>query len=136
MIDRVFESTGLLEKSLDATWLRNQAISHNIANVDTPGYKKKEVSFEEALDNALLGTGFSGKRTRDKHIRIGRGTLDEVIPEVRDVNPTKIRVDENNVDVETEMTELAYNTIKHHALVQKLNGEFNRLKTIINEGRK
>ena len=111
-------------------------VSHNIANVDTPGYKKKEVSFEDELKSALQENGFRGKRTRGKHIRIGRGGIDEIVPEIKDVNSTKMRVDENNVDMEAEMTELAYNTIKHHGLVQKLNGEFSRLKTIIHEGRK
>ena len=48
MIDRIVKSTKLLEKALDAAWLRNETISNNIANVNTPGFKKSNVKFEEA----------------------------------------------------------------------------------------
>lgn len=137
MINRIFSGTKILEKALDATWKRNEIISHNIANVDTPGYKKKKVSFEEELANAFSGYGFYGKRTRDKHIQIGNvSTVDDIHPRIDEVGSTKRRVDENNVDIDAEMTALATNTIRHHALVQKLNGELQRLKSVINEGRR
>lgn len=136
MIDRIFGGTHILEKALNATWKRNETISHNIANVDTPGYKKKRVVFEEELAKALSGSGFHGKKTRDKHISIGRVSVSDINPEVVEIESTKLRVDENNVDIDAEMTALATNTIMHHALIQKLNGEIQRLKTIINEGRR
>ncbi|NLI60549.1 MAG: flagellar basal body rod protein FlgB [Clostridiales bacterium] len=136
MVGRIFYNTKILEKSLDATWKRNQAISHNIANVDTPGYKKKEVSFEKELADAMAGYGFKGKRTRDRHIQIGNVAIDEINPRVIEVDSTKMRVDDNNVDIDTEMANLATNTIMHYAAVQKINGELHRLKNIINEGRR
>ena len=136
MINRIFSGTRDIAESVDATWKRNEAISHNIANVDTPGYKKKEVVFEEELAKALSGSGFQGIKTRDKHIQIGSFSVDNIHPEVVERGSTKLRVDENNVDIDTEMTTLATNTIKHHALIQKLNGELQRLKNIINEGRR
>ena len=46
MLDKVFLQTRNLEKALDATWTRNDVISQNIANVDTPGYKRKTLKFE------------------------------------------------------------------------------------------
>ncbi|HZJ82637.1 MAG TPA: flagellar basal body rod protein FlgB [Clostridia bacterium] len=133
---RVFNNIKPLEKSLDAAWLRNQTISHNISNVDTPGYKKKEVVFEEELAAALKGYGFQGKMTRHNHIQIGNPSGDNVDPRVVEVKSTNMRVDENNVDIDTEMANLASNTIKHHALVQKLNGDLQRVKSIINEGKR
>jgi len=136
MINRIFSKTHILEKALDATWKRNEAISHNIANVDTPGYKTKKVVFEEELAKALSRSEFHGKKTRDKHISIGSVSVDDISPEIVEIDSTKLRVDENNVDIDAEMTALATNTIRHHALVQKLNGEIQRLKTIINEGRR
>ncbi len=136
MLSRIFSNTKVLEKALDAAWLRNQAISHNIANVDTPGYKKKEVTFEQELAAALAGNSFNGKQTRSKHIPIGKASIDDIEAEVVEIESTKMRVDDNNVDIDAEMAALATNTILHHALVQKMNGELYRLKSIINEGRR
>lgn len=136
MIRGLFSHTGVLEKNLDAVWKRNEAISHNIANVDTPGYKKEKVVFEEELASALNGNSLRGKKTRDKHITIGSPNINEIEAQLVEKGSTKMRVDENNVDIDVEMAELASNTIMHHAIVQKLNGEFSRLKTIISEGRR
>lgn len=136
MLSRVFSGFTTLEKSLDATWKRNEVISHNISNVDTPGYKKKTVVFEEELAKALVGRGFYGKQTRERHLKIGNVPAGDIEAKVVEVSSTKMRVDGNNVDIDTEMADLAINTIMHHTLVQKINGEFSRLKSIINEGRR
>ena len=136
MMNRIFSNTGALEKALDVAWKRNQVISHNISNVETPGYKKKGVTFEEEFAAALDGTNLRGRQTRQKHIRIGNGPIDDIQPEIVEVKSTKFRVDENNVDMDAEMAALASNTIMHHALVQKLTGELQRLKSMINEGRR
>ena len=131
-----FSNITPLERALDVTWKRHEVISHNISNADTPGYKKKKVVFEEELLSALAGYGMKGRQTREKHLRIGDGPINEIEAKITEVDSTKMRVDDNNVDIETEMSNLATNTIKHHALVQKLNGEFSRIRTIINEGRR
>jgi len=93
------------------------------------------VSFEEELKSALEGTDFSGKKTRQKHLDIGSKSIDEVEPEVFTVESTSMRVDGNNVDIESEMVERAKNEIYYNALIQKLSMEFQRLSSIINEGR-
>ena len=49
----------LLEKKLDAVWMRQQVISNNIANAETPGYKSKSLEFESILDRQLSVTGSS-----------------------------------------------------------------------------
>lgn len=130
-----FNQIKLLEKALDGAWLRNEIISHNIANADTPGYKKMGVKFEDELKAAMESDYFLGKKTRNKHITIGSRTIDEVEPEVYTVQSTMTRIDENNVDVESEMVERAKNEIYYNALIQKLSMEFRRLSNIINEGR-
>lgn len=130
-----FNQTKLIEKALDAAWLRNEIIAHNIANADTPGYKKMGVKFEDELKAAMEGNDFVGKKTRNKHITIGGRSIDEVEPEVYTVQSTMTRIDENNVDIESEMVERAKNEIYYNALIQKLSAEFRRLSNIINEGR-
>jgi len=136
LLRNIFNQTKLLEKALDAAWLRNEIISHNIANADTPGYKKMGVSFEDELKSAMKAGGFNGKKTRDKHLDIGSKSIDEVVPRVYTVDSTMTRRDENNVDIETEMVERAKNEIYYNALIQKISMEFQRLSNIINEGRR
>ena len=53
MLERMFSSVNTLQKALNASWLRNEVIGNNIANVDTPGFKASHVRFEELVSEAL-----------------------------------------------------------------------------------
>lgn len=135
MIGKLFNNTKLTEKSLNATWLRNEAISQNLANVDTPGYKRKSVSFEEQLNEATAG--LKGIRTDRRHIPIGQQDIDSVeIKVVQDNKSLNMRIDGNNVDIDSEMALMAKNTIQYNTLVQTLNGTFGKLRSVITEGRR
>jgi len=136
LINRLFNHMGVLEKALDASWLRNEVIAHNIANADTPGYKKYRVEFEEELKSALESSGLKGKKTRPKHLDIGTSSIEEVRPRVVRTFGTQMREDGNNVVMDEEMTNLAKKVILYNALVQKISGEFNKLKMVISEGRR
>lgn len=137
MIERILNRTGIMEKTLDAGWARNEAISNNIANVDTPGYKRKTVEFEEMLNQAMDKNGLKGFRTDPRHIPIGIPDIDEVgIKVVEDKSTLSYRLDGNNVDIENEMALMAKNTIQYNTVTQKLSGEFRKLKSVISEGRK
>lgn len=134
----VSELTGIkaLEKALDAAWVRNQAISNNIANGDTPNYKAYKVEFEDMLKQAIESQGVTGKRTSPKHLPVGMDTVENVSIRVSRQKNTSARLDGNNVDIDTEMANLAKNYIKYQALVQQLTQRLARLKTVINEGRR
>lgn len=137
MLNRIFNRSWILEKSLDAAWLRNEAIAQNIANVDTPGYKRKTVAFEEYLNEAMDNSRIKGFRTDSRHFPIGRKDIGDVRMKVKEDNQTlSYRIDGNNVDIENEMASMAKNTIQYNTLIQSLNDEFKRLKNVINEGRK
>lgn len=137
MLGRIFNNTKVVEKSLDASWLRNEAISQNIANVDTPGYKRKTVSFEEHLSQAIDDSGFRGKRTNPRHIPIGGSDISGIEPRVMEDNKSlSYRLDGNNVDIDNEMAAMAKNTIQYNTLVQRMNGQFSKIKSAINEGRR
>jgi len=128
------QTMGLMEKGLDAASLRNTAISDNMANVDTPGFKRSDVVFEDELKKALASTGqIRGMLTDPKHIPIGRPPFLEVKPKVVLQNDTSMRNDGNNVDVDAEMAAMAKNTITYSALAQLINGEFNKIKSAISE---
>ncbi len=136
MIDKIGNKTKLLEKALDATWLRNESIANNIANVNTPGFKKSHVRFEDALNSAMLDVNISGKLTREKHIPIGKNAQILTGPEVVTEEFTSMRRDGNNVDIDVEMAELAKNSIKYNTLITQISKEFRRLSLVINDGRK
>lgn len=137
MIDRILFKTKVIEKSLDASLLRNEAIAQNIANVDTPGYNRKTVSFEEQLSNAMSkNSSFVGKRTNPKHIQIGSSSIDDVKINIsEDKSALDMRLDGNNVDIENEMALMAENSIKYDVLIQRMTGTFNKMKSVIKEGR-
>jgi flagellar basal-body rod protein FlgB len=123
---------GLLEKGLDAASLRNTVIANNLANVDTPGYKRSDVVFEDELKKAMSGQGrITGFVTNEKHIPIGGAAKAAVEPQVVLQNDTTMRNDGNNVDIDREMAAMAKNSIMYQVLAQEINGEFQKMKTAI-----
>ena len=119
-----FNYINVLEKGLDASWTRNSVISHNIANVDTPGYKRKDVQFEDYLMNEI---GFTDNLDRE----VANADLDNLMAttytEYQDVS---YRIDGNNVDIDTESAELAKNQIKYYTMLDSVSQEFSRLKSV------
>lgn len=136
MFDKVSNNLRILEKSLDATLLRHEVITQNIANHDTPNYKKSNVKFEEFLSNAINESSFKGFKTNSRHVDIGGSNIESVSPIVtKDYKELSIRLDGNNVDIEAEEALQAQNIIQYNTLVQSLNSGYNRLKNAIKEGR-
>ena len=80
--ETVFEKSPIpvLVKSLDASMLRSRTIANNIANVNTPGYQRVEVSFEDELRKALDQGQLSGMQTNDKHLPLGKLGLSGLSP--------------------------------------------------------
>lgn len=136
MFEKLTNHIKLREKTLDATWVRNEVIAQNIANVDTPGYKRSTVAFEEHLDNAMDNSRFRGNTTDSRHIPIGKNDVDKInIRVTQDYQNLSTRLDGNNVDIETEMAEQAKNDIRYNTLVQSINKDYLRLRSVIKEGR-
>lgn len=129
-------SITLLERSLDASSLRQKVLSNNIANIDTPNFKRSDVSFQQALQDALSGDTLVGRTTDPRHMQIGTSNLDDVHPTVFQEDKTSLRIDGNNVDIDAEMTNLAENQILYNAMTQELNSKFGLLKYAINEGKR
>lgn len=132
MFDRINNKTLILEKAMDAAWMRNETISNNIANVNTPGYKKSYVRFEELLTDAADKFQISGIKKDGKFLPIGSDRSISVNPEIVQEDSTSMRRDGNNVDIDVEMAELAKNTIKYNALIAQMSKEFSKIKLAIN----
>lgn len=135
MLDLGIENIDLLQKGLYAATVRNNVIANNIANVDTPNFKRSEVKFEDILKDAINGTKLRGYVTNPKHIPIGPPPVDSIQPEIVQVNDTSMRLDGNNVDIDAEMANLAKNQLYYYALVQRVNGELNSIMTAVKDGR-
>lgn len=136
MLDKMFSSVNTLQKGLNASWLRNEVISNNIANVDTPGFKASRVRFEDLMASAVENGADSGtgmEVTNERHIQGGQASaFEQVEPEIITDETTSVRLDGNNVNIENEMVELAKNSIEYYATVSKINSEFRKLNTAIN----
>ena len=129
MIGKMFRHADLVERSLDATALKMEIAAQNIANNDTPGYDKKRVEFEGELLRAMnSGNEFQMKAERGKHFKLSETDPSKVTPRVVADTHYVMRMDDNNVDIDKEMVDMAKNTIQYNTLIQKINKEFARIK--------
>ena len=135
MFENMFNHVGLLNQGLDAYTKRLEVNSANIANADTPGYKAKRVSFDEAFKDALSAVSFKGRKTSDRHIDIGAKSASDVVPVVYEENSTTMRMDGNNVDIDQEMTDYSKNYIMYNTLATKLTKELGRISMTIKDFR-
>jgi len=135
--NNIFKPVDILQKGLSASWTRNAVIRNNIANVETPGFKASDVEFESLLARSVQTGGFKGTKTHPRHIDIGSGSRKEPNFETRVVkrDDMSMRMDGNNVDIESENVKLAQNSVQYNTIMAKLNSELRRLKTAIAEGR-
>lgn len=124
----ILQNINLVQRALDASVLRHNAISNNIANVNTPNYKPQKVIFEDILKQELSGAGFDGKRTNAKHIPIGIAASSQPLITQE---PTVMQNSGNGVDMDSEITELTKNSIWYQTLSYQISEEFNLLKTAI-----
>jgi flagellar basal-body rod protein FlgB len=116
-----------LEQALDYAALKQKVIAHNIANVDTPNFKAKEVQFRTQFQQAL-----EAYRTDPRHFEF-KANINKFL--VTTKNDLVYNHNRNNVDIDREMSDLAANQIYYHALIERLNGKFNSLKTVIKGGK-
>lgn len=124
-----------LKKGLDAGALRQRVAANNIANLNTPFFKKSTVSFEGLLKKAMGRAPVEMVTSHPAHI--GRTPLlAELKPEVKLNRATSMRQDGNNVDIDEEMTGLAANSIQYQAVARVLGERYSVLGQVITGGRR
>jgi flagellar basal-body rod protein FlgB len=124
--------SGLLARTLDVHSHRADVVAGNLANVDTPGYKARDVDFRAALQDAVAATDDPAtmKRTHPSHM--GRPDLSpEFETEDRKVDEN-IRVDGNTVDQDKEMQKLAESQLLYNAAIVALSRKNNMIRTALN----
>lgn len=137
----------VVHKALDGLALRHKTIASNLANVDTPGFRRRDVQFEGLLKNALRESGqtpggvadsetMALRVSRPEHISNVRrfDSVEGIQPEVTEMQDFEYRTDGNSVDVETEMAQLARNTQRYIALSSLESRSFKSLRGIISGG--
>ena len=122
----VFDYINVMDKAADASWTRNEIIANNIANVDTPGYKRHDLNFEDELERALGHSRYKSMDAKvsdlkDKHLQARV---------VNDYSGFSYRYDKNNVDIDTENVMLAANQIKYQGLMAGIKSEFSNLQLV------
>ena len=106
---------------LDATNLRQQTIAHNIANVNTAGYKSKQVVFESELKKYINGGTTSQKLKNGIKIK----------PTIVESSDTSMNLDGNNVDIDLEMANMAANQIQYNTLVRQVSDRLSNYHYVI-----
>ncbi len=140
------QTSRVLAKAMDGLYARHTAIASNLANAETPGYQAREVLFEENLKQAIQAENHgqqasrflppgSLKVTSQKHYNPNPipGNLDEARAQV-ERSQFQFRMDNNGVDVESQMAKLTRNSGKYQVLARLESKEFAALRGIIKGG--
>jgi len=122
----------MLTKSLDNTAYRHKLLVNNVANVNTPSYKRRDVAdFQKALREAEGKTSFRASTQNPRHIQFGSLSFEELRPRSIKLEQTSYRNDNSSVDVDLEMAEMSKNGLRYQAYTQKLNGYFRSYKELL-----
>ena len=139
MLDSIFSNLPILQGSLNGLGARQKAIGENIANADTPGFKRLEVAFEgnlrKAIDAKAAAAGDLPLKTESgRHFSLGP-TADGPLASVRKVMDETYRNDGNNVNIDLEMANLAETNIRYNTMATLTRNKFEGLKNILREVR-
>ena len=122
-----FDYVNVLDKAADASWKRETVLANNIANVNTPGYKRKDLDFEGILKQELGRCKHTSLDTKIDNLH-----MDHLNPSVyTDLSNYSYRLDGNNVDIDNEEVEYASEQLRYKGITAGINNEFNRMKSVI-----
>ncbi len=125
-----FNYVNVLNKAADASWVRNEVIANNIANNDTPGFKRQDIKFEDYLRHELIKDADGGDLNR----RVADVDLSKLNTTIyTDQSTLSYRLDGNNVDINTENANLAENQIRYYTLLDSMTQEFSRIKSVLSK---
>ncbi len=114
----------MAQKSLDYLWKKQEVTANNLANVDTPGYKKKTVSFEDTFRRKMEAAASAGDPGKV------RQAIEESDYRVLSQN-SSARVDGNNVNADFEYTELSRTALHYQYMIQSVSSDITRYRSAI-----
>ncbi|MCL2717665.1 MAG: flagellar basal body rod protein FlgB [Lachnospiraceae bacterium] len=116
----IFNHINMLKTTADASWRRNEVLANNIANNTTPGYKRKDINFEDQLKREIDRRGARNLDLSRLNARV-----------YTDNANFSYRLDGNNVDVDNEGVKLAANQLKYNGLIEIMNRKYSGLKSVM-----
>lgn len=116
----------MLERSMNFQWTKQRATLDNIINAETPGYKAKYVTFEDAFRTQLQAAAVKGQPAS-----VMRSVVSTALPTVHTATPETARMDDNGVNVGTELVEATRNTYQIQYVMDSMNSDLARLRTAI-----
>ena len=133
LLDTLFDRTvSGLNKTMDLTWRRNQALSSNIANAETPQYRAIDVSFGQELERAFDVSSPDIGVTDRNHVSIsGNNDSSEVVNDLSGAT----KPDGNNVDLDLKMGRLAQNSGDYMNAARLIRRQIGLLRTAIREAK-
>ncbi|MBI6545166.1 MAG: flagellar basal body rod protein FlgB [Cyanobacteria bacterium NC_groundwater_1444_Ag_S-0.65um_54_12] len=138
MLEGLFPgSLGIMHAALGGLQKREAAISENLANIDTPSYKRLEVGFESLLRRYRArhsADSFDLSTTSPQHFSAGPQVMADIVPVTWRSTGTAVRNDGNNVDVDFEMTLLAQTELTYNSLAELMKRDFEGLKSVLRGG--
>jgi len=122
----------MLVKSADHAAFRHSLLTNNIANVNTPFYKRRDTApFEKIMREAFDKTSFKAKLNNPRHINFGRQDLEDIHPEPIIQDMTRYRNDRSSVDVDVEMAEITKNGLRYQVYLNRMSGYFSGFKELL-----
>ncbi|OKP83778.1 flagellar basal body rod protein FlgB [Paenibacillus sp. P32E] len=124
-----------LQGGLDAATKRQSVLANNVANVDTPNFKRSDVNFESFLQQQESGlqSTLNAKVTDSRHFQFGTSTIVPAAVVSTD-ETTSMNNNDNNVDMDREQALSAENQLRYNAYVEQLNSQITMMRTVV-EGR-
>lgn len=122
-----YDYINVLNKAADASWKRETVLANNIANVDTPKYKRQDVDFESVLNQELGRSKYTSLDAKVKDVHLSHLNARTYT----DYSGYSYRLDGNNVDIDNEEVELASEQIRYMGLTDSLSQEISRLKSVM-----
>ena len=124
----------LHQSILQALNARHEVTVNNIANADTPHYKRQKVEFEDTL-RRVIENGSGGtlnlKRTNDRHLPIGSGS-DPLVPyRIVEDRGAKMNNNNNSVDIDVEMATLSENQLMYNYVADRVSGYYKKHKDLL-----
>ncbi len=122
----IYDYIDVLAKGADASYLRNETLAQNIANVDTVNYSRQDVDFEGALQRALLKNSYISLDDKIKELDLS----DLNVEAYTEHSQFSYRLDGNDVDIDTENVELAKNQLVYRGITSSITQELTRLQSV------
>ncbi|WKB34871.1 flagellar basal body rod protein FlgB [Terrilactibacillus sp. S3-3] len=122
----IFSATTIpiVEQAMNGSMAEQNVLAQNIANVDTPNYKAKQVAFDDVFNNAL-----TAEKTNPKHLSFSSD--DEAGYRIENDSSGAVQNNGNNVDIDAQMSNLAKNQLRYQALEQAVSNQFQQFNTVL-----